>query len=187
MLPAPPELGGKTIVELIRDGVVKVTIDEKFPQALGITSILERTQLLGNFDWDILLNEYTESPFFTSDFPTAIEASSDPRIMNRVVPLAPDIAIRIRPDLDPVRGAGGVKFPHFKGRWFRAGREEIVHINRLIVRCAEELVFFREDRDWTEKFVKKNAVFRIEPEVFRIPAPRGELQWCTLRIKPTDS
>src|SRR5712691_5438551 len=86
---APAQLGGATLTELLRDGTVMTTIDPKYPQAMGIEAIRRFTALFGNFKWEILRNDFDESPFFTSDFPVAIERTDDPRVLNRIVPLAP--------------------------------------------------------------------------------------------------
>jgi hypothetical protein len=51
-------LGGKSYTELIESGIVKTTIDEKYPQALGISSIMERVNIWGNSAWDIIVNEH---------------------------------------------------------------------------------------------------------------------------------
>ena len=171
--PAPATLGGKTLSELLRQGMVKVNVDEKYPQAIGISSIVERTIRFGNFDWDVLINEEADSSFFSSDFPVAIERGSDKRVLNRLTPLAPDIAVRIRPSLDPDREKGGVDFPYFKSTRRRLNRDEIRAANQLIVRCAEELVFFRDDHKWVTRFLKKNVGFRIEPKTNRIPNGKG--------------
>ena len=85
----------------------------KYPQAIGISSILACTATFGNFKWEILHNDFTDNPFFTSDFPVAIEKTDDPRILNRVVPLAPDIALRIRPDLTLDRGRSDFSSANF--------------------------------------------------------------------------
>jgi hypothetical protein len=54
-------------------------------------------------------------------------------------------------------------------------------VNRIIIHCAEELVFFRDDHTWIEGFVRDNSDYRIESatEVIRhgtsfrnAPAPR---------------
>jgi hypothetical protein len=65
---APSALGGKSLSELLSSGEVLVDIDPKYPQSIGIRSILSQTLTLGNFTWDILLNGWDDSPFFTSDF-----------------------------------------------------------------------------------------------------------------------
>jgi len=75
-------------------------VDQKYPQAIGISQMLRNVAALENFKWDILLNHFDESSFFTSDYPVAIEETKDWRILNRIVPLAPNLAVRIRPNLN---------------------------------------------------------------------------------------
>jgi hypothetical protein len=70
----PPQLGGKSLTELLESGNTRVKIDPKFPQAIGIASILHQIKRFGNFNWDILINPFDDSPFFTSDFPIAIRS-----------------------------------------------------------------------------------------------------------------
>src|SRR5437867_12890829 len=38
--PPPPELAGTSLTELLSTGAIKVTVDPKYPQAIGISSIL---------------------------------------------------------------------------------------------------------------------------------------------------
>ena len=78
--PPPPQLSGTTFSELLRDGAIKVTIDPKYPQAIGISLMLEFIALFGNFKWELLHNNFDDSPFFTSDFPVAFEKTDDLRI-----------------------------------------------------------------------------------------------------------
>ena len=178
----PPELGGASLTELLRSGAVKFTIDPKYPQALGIIPILQRTATFGNFKWEILRNGFADSPFFTSDFPAAIEKSDDPRILNRIVPLAPDLAIRIRPDLAIERGQADFSFANFEYRIRDISHAELVQLNRLIVQCAEETVFYRDDSPWVPPFVAKNRQYRIEPFTHELPTPTGTLLISTQRI-----
>jgi hypothetical protein len=179
---APPELGGKSLSELLADGTVVIDIDGKYPQAIGITNVMGRVSGFGNFDWDILINEEASSPFFTSDYPIAIEAADDPRVLNRIVPLAPDIAIRIKPDVNrPKRD--DFSFPDFSSRRRKVGLAEIREINRLIVRSAESLVFFRNNHDWVSRFVERNRRYRIEPTIRRIPNGTGEIIWSRLELR----
>jgi hypothetical protein len=64
ILPPPrKELGAGNLVELLRTGVLRVEIDPKFPQAIGINSILRQIAIFGNFKWDILINDFAHSPF----------------------------------------------------------------------------------------------------------------------------
>ena len=164
-------LGRKSLTELIEDGTVKFDIDQKYPQAIGISNIMGRIGAFGNFEWEVLLNNEPESPFFTSDFPVAIERTLDARILNRVVPLAPDVAIRIKPDLDA--NTDDLKFGGFRHRQRKLRGYDIREINRLIVQSAEKLVFYRDEHHWVKRFIERNSKFRIEPIVQKIRTKKG--------------
>lgn len=181
--PPPPQLGDTTFTKLLRDGAVKVTIDPKYPQALAISSILERTALFGNFKWEILHNDFDDSPFFTSDFPAAIEKADDPRILNRIVPLAPNLALRIKPEFTLDKDRLDFSFTNFGYRSRKVGRKEIVKLNCLIVRCAEDSVFYRDDHPWVRPFITKNRHYHIEPHTQRLTTPTGILQVSTQRVE----
>lgn len=171
----PPILGGKNITELLKNGELYINIDHKFPQAFGIASIRSITSNFGNFKWDILINPFDDTPFFTSDFPVAIEKSDDIRILNRIVPLTPNLAIRICPDLSIDRNRVDFSFSEFGYSIHKLNRKAVANINQLIVRCAETTVFFRDDYKWVFRFVKKNAGFRIEPRTKKTPHGNGNL------------
>jgi hypothetical protein len=180
--PPPARLGGASLTELLRDGVVEVVIDPKFPQAFGIDSILQNAATFGNFTWEVLHNDSDDTPFFTSDFPAAIENTDDPRIVNRIVPLTPNLALRIRPDLTLDRARSDFSFSGFSYRSRKLGRDEIVKLNRLIVRCAEETVFYRDSHPWIRPFVSRNRHYRIESRTSRLATPTGTLLVSTLRV-----
>ena len=137
----PAALGGKTLTARLRSGNTKIAIDPKFSQAISIGNILKLTALLGNFKWDILQNDFDGSPFFTSDFPVAIEETDDPHTLNKVIPLAPNLAIRVVPDRTFDKSRADFSFVNFSSHSRKVNRQEIMKINRLIVRCAEELSF----------------------------------------------
>jgi hypothetical protein len=183
----PPELAGEYLTDLIMGGKVNVEIDLKYPQAIGISSILKHTSLLGNFCWEIIINPYKDSPFFTSDFPVAIEKSGDPRIHYRVIPLSPNLAVRIKPDPTVREKPADFKFSNFHYRIIRPSRAMVTNVNRLIVRCAESLVFYRDDYDWIPKFVRKNAAFRIESIMQKVPTQDdGTLIWVSEEVVQTE-
>jgi hypothetical protein len=189
--PPPPQLGNTTLTELIRDGIVNVTIDPKFPQAFGISAILDCAATFGNFKWEILHNGFDDSPFCTSDFPAAIEETGDPRILNRIVPLAPNLALRIKPNLTLDQCRPDFSFANFGCRSRKIGHKELVKINCLIMRCAEDLVFYRDDRPWVRPFVTKNRHYRIEQYTHKLPTPTGTIllstQRAVVRTPPPES
>jgi len=182
-LPTPPPiLGGETLSELLSRDKVRINIDPKFPQAIGIASILSYVSVFGNFTWEILINQYKDNPFFTSDFPVAIEKMQIPRAFNRIVPLSPYLAIRVKPDLSFDRKTIDFKFSNFRYAIRNLNRQKLRYINKLIVRCAENTVFYRDSYAWIPKFVRRNANFRIEPKTLRIPHGNGSYLWFTHEV-----
>ena len=167
------EAHGQIPLRPAETGGTHATIDPKFPQAVGIASIRQITADLGNCKWEILHNDYDDSPFFTSDFPAAIEKTDDPRILNRIVPLAPSVALRIRPDPRFDMRRADFSFANFDYRNRKPDRAEVVMLNRLIVQCAEETVFYRDDHQWVGPFISTNRNYRIESCTSKIPTPTG--------------
>jgi len=178
----PPELGGMNLREIFDKGIAKVDVDPKFPQAIGIASIIKNTAMLGNFKWELLRNNFEESAYFTSDYPVAIEITSDLNVRNRIVPLSPSLAIRICPDREINRERADFTFANFDCQDKRLGRREVAQINKLIVRCAEELVFFRDNHPWISGFVRKNSQFRIEPRTHKVPHGAGMVMFYSQDI-----
>jgi len=181
----PPELSGMNLTEILNKGIVKVDVDPKFPQAIGIASIVKNTAMFGNFKWEILRNDFEDSAYFTSDYPVAIETTSDPSVRNRIILLSPSLAIRIRPDREINRERANFNFTNFDCKNKRLGRREIAQINKLIVRCAEELVFFRDNHPWVSGFLRKNSQFRIEPRTHKVPHGTGMVMFYSQDIAET--
>ena len=61
----------------------------------------------------------------------------------------------------------------------------MARINQVIVRSAEEVVFFRDDHDWVFDFGKRNAAFRVETAVAKVPNALGIV--CHQEIADTRS
>jgi hypothetical protein len=182
-LGAPPEsLGGANLSELLQDGKLGFKVDPKYPQAIGVANVLKMTSVLGNCAWDILLNPHGAAPFFTSDYPVAIEDSGDPRVINSIVPLTPTLSVRIQPDLSAVRSTPDFTFANFRFRIREISRAEAVAINELLVRCAEDVVFYRDHHAWVKPFIAKRASFRIETVTRDLPTPKGSILLARQRI-----
>jgi hypothetical protein len=178
----PPALQGTSLTELLQKGSVKIDIDSKYPQALGITNILEMTKTLGGFMWEVLKNDHPDAQFFTSDYPIAIEATPDPRVLNKIFPLSPSIAVRIKPNLQLDKEKTDLSFANFSCRYQKISRKESTALNRLLVRCAEDLVIWRDNHDWIKSFVAKNKRFRIETITDTLETDRGVLLISRQRI-----
>jgi len=182
---APESLGRKSITELLKEGSVAIAIDAKYPQAMGIASIGHFVSLFGNSPWEVLTISDRQNPLFTSDFPIAIEVVHPSRPINRIVPLAPDLAIRIIPD-PPQRGAKhDFTFSKSRVRYRQPHHQEVFQINRLLVQCAEDLVMYRDDREWAESMVTKYRSFRIDDVTEKIEHSNGYLLPSALRVRST--
>lgn len=178
----PPKLGGAKLTELLNNKMASVHVDPKYPQAIGIRQILPRTALFGNFLWEILHNEIIDSPFFTSDYPIAIEETKDPRILNKIIPLSPNLAIRICPDPSFKKEVSDFTFPRFDFRSRTPNRKEVVKINKLIIRSSENMVFYRDNHNWVSRFVAENSAFRTELLSTRIKKNNGTFLLSTQRL-----
>jgi hypothetical protein len=182
---APPSLGSKSMTELLEEGAIRFTVDPKYPQAVGISTIVARMSIWGNSKWEILRNDFNDCPFFSSDYPVALEAKGS-NLANWIVPVAPDIAIRIIPDVNLSGTTPDPSFRKFTHRYQTPPRSQIVDINRLIVRCAEDMVFFRDNLPWIDDFIKKNRNCRIETITGRRPTNGGFLIVPTQRVVAYD-
>ena len=61
-------------------------------------------------------------------------------------------------------------------------RKEVVKINKLIIRSAESIVFYRDNHNWVHRFVAENSAFRIETHPTRINTNGDILPFITQRI-----
>lgn len=180
---APAELASESFTKLLDSGLIRVQVDPKYPQAVGTTSIMKRINAFGNFKWEILVNTIEDSPFFTSDFPVAIEKTANIQIRNWIVPLTPTLAIKICPDFEHGNclEKADLRFSGFRRIVRHLTRQEVMYINRLIVQCAETTVFFRDDHAWVSDFIKKYAPYRVGIQI----AKRGNLHWVAHEIERT--
>ncbi len=184
MPPPPEELGGKNLTELLEGEKIAFNVDPKYPQAIGIANILQRAALFGNCHWEILLNNHNDCQFFTSDYPAGIESTQDPRVLNRIIPLTPRLAVRLQPDINRPPDTASFDFADFSFVKCKLARCEAVNINRILVRTAEDTVFFRDYQSWVPRFVDRNRNFRIETETIQIPQPEGILTWSRQAVAP---
>ena len=172
----PDALGGGTLSELIERGMISVEMDRLYPKAIATSSILETTTSFGNTKWDILDNRHEDSPFFTSDFPLAIEDTGPGKRLNRIVPLTPYLAIRIYPP--EIIGEVDFDFPNFGYRRLQPSRDEVRRLNTLIVQCAETTVYYSRKPDWLISFVKRHSNAQLQ-NVLRIVQIGGAIHRLT--------
>lgn len=177
-----PRLNGVGIQEMLEDGAADIRIDGKYPQAFSIQNIEKTTAIFGKCEWEIIHNEFDESPFFTSDYPIGLEPSSRfTNINNKIIPLTPKVAVRIKPDPEVKNRPTPVEV---KFRMYAATREQVRNINRIIVQSAEDLIFYRDAHEWVPMFIQRNRHFRIESVVFKGALKKGDAVLSSQRIVP---
>lgn len=180
--PPPPEFGLKNATEMLDSGFAKIDVNPRYPQAVGLTMLNQQIVTLGNFRWDVLANPFPENPFFTSDYPVAIEVDDRSSLIDKIVPLTTDLAVRIRPRTDVPKSPRD--FAMFAYRRRTLERQEVLEINRLVVRCAESFVFYPKAFPWTSAFIRANSDFRIQPYTETIPHGKGTVLFSSTRIAP---
>ncbi|KEO92188.1 hypothetical protein EH31_05845 [Erythrobacter longus] len=156
--PIPQELEATSVLELINDGKLTFDIDRKYPHALGVANLIESTIAFSSYPWEILRNGHsTQCPFLTSDFPIAIEGPQPP--LTRLVPLRPDLAIKVSP---VVRSPTLKDNPRdFRFRLVDVTPAQVRIFNRQVVRCAEDFVFSPISSHGIARLVKKYASHRL--------------------------
>ncbi len=180
--PAPEELGGRTATELLRDGMLTIDTDPKYPQAMGIAGIIELAKSFATFHWEILVNPKSQRfPFLTSDYPAAIEGVGKQVPAVRIVPLRPDLAVRIIPQIRP-KWRPNLE-SDFRHKMKRASPSEVRDFNLSIVRSAENLVFSSVDAPWVRDIVNKNSKFGIQLEHTRLAKRSGFLHLNSIVVQ----
>ncbi len=171
--PLPEALGEASLTDLLQSGKVQLEVDPKYPQAVCIAGVMNLVRVFGNSAWEILVNEFSNSPFLTSDYPIGIEIVG--QLSVKLVPLSPTLAIRITPNIDALDESDqfDMQFGGFRWRNRMPSRKEVAHINRTIVRCAENLVFCSSRLDWFERFVRRNSMYQLSTQINRLQSPDG--------------
>jgi Protein of unknown function (DUF4238) len=160
---AEDQLDDKSFRELLEEGAISYDIDRKIPQAAGIEAINLRLSRFGNSRWEVLHNDQQHNPFFTSDNPLALdETDSGVTEVGRVVPLTPNLALRVVTDETQTKKID-LSFSKLTSVHRKLSRKDVVDLNRLIARCAEDCVFYRDDHDWVRAFIAKHRNYRINP------------------------
>lgn len=169
---APDNLGASTLTELLDTGKVRFDVDSYYPQAVAVSNIYEKVMVFGNSKWEILVAPSEIGAFFSSDYPIAIEAVTS-GYPNKLIPLAPDLCLRIFPSHKRFRREDELDFGGLEFRRLSVSHRQITDINRLIVRCAEDLVFSCHNERWVRPFVAKNARYRLEASISSV-GPIGD-------------
>lgn len=152
-----------TINEIRSHGGVKVNVDPNYPKAMGIRALSGAQEKLQRFPWLIMTNE-TEIPYITSDNPVCLRYPQNSAFCDFYVPVTPKIAIMIHPIRELVS--------EIIDSLVSIKPEGVNEFNRLVVKCAEDMVIFNEDFG-VEELVKEFRDWRMEELITKFPVEKG--------------
>ncbi|MBS2010556.1 MAG: DUF4238 domain-containing protein [Cyanobacteria bacterium SZAS TMP-1] len=156
-----PGSSGMRFSRHVASGATDFRVDGRFSQSILAENMNRTIGLLTHGDWEVLHNRFPDCPFFTSDYPIALEVSEDDRrLNNKVIPLTPNMALRIKPNIEV--NHQDPPFTNLTVRRRALSRGEVKRINTLIVRSAEEVVVYLKEHNWVPDFVDRNRRYWID-------------------------
>jgi Protein of unknown function (DUF4238) len=143
----------------------------------------EATWVFYNQDWMILIND-TDTPFITSDNPSAFIPGSSPP--ERLLPISPSLCLYAKIDMSfAEKDHFDLEQPPKRSITFcKISKHDAKEINRITVVNARDLVFSQSEDVGIEALVKKWRDYKPEVESVSFPADDGALKGATLTITP---
>jgi hypothetical protein len=117
----------------------------------------------------------------------ALERTADPRVLARLVPLARDLAVRLVPMLPAGPLRRQTPQANRRRRHRPADREEVAKLNRTMLRCAQDAVFYGNDAHCAPKLVVRNREFRVLPISRSIPTECGSILMASFAVGRIDT
>jgi Protein of unknown function (DUF4238) len=190
--PIEPELAEG--VEMLERGELKVVTEPDYIKALATKNLMNYAWLSYNLDWLIFRNE-TSQPFITSDNPVAYDHSGVPGSpVWRYLPITPSLCLCI--EYDPKKHRiesvppellekGLAVAPKGAVRGTVAEPSDVRLINKLVVQCAEQLVFSSDPFEKLPLLVRKYGKYRMITRHVELRDPRdgGILIGQTLLVR----
>jgi hypothetical protein len=172
-------------IEMLERGDLKLEHDPDYIKAVVTRQLIDQTQMIYHQDWVILSNQ-THHPFLTSDNPVAIDQAEDlHKPPTRFVALTPRLGLLVRgtrTNLPPMalatRPLGCLSRQNVDAA-------NAKYLNRLVARCAEELVLSSISSDAIATLVHNASRFRLEPEFIEYPALESDAiyQGTIIRVR----
>jgi len=164
-------------IELLEEGRITIDTHPDFIKGLATRALMDFAVTIYNADWLIIENS-TDQPFITSDNPVAYFDRGIVRETIRYIPISPRLCLRITFDAGdaPQRRYTPEEMEELiqgppKGNVSRTSFTKlgVKHINKVVVQCAEDLVFSPNQSSGIEALVQKYSRWRIEMDYVEIP------------------
>ena len=161
---------------MLEAGKIDIDYDTDFIKAVTTRQLMDTAWMLHNQEWHVFEND-TPHPFITSDNPVAFDPP--PRLgqpPTRFVTVTPRLGLLIRVTnltvpVDLSKPPLG-KIIHRRCTDFGAH-----YLNRLVARCAEELVFSNTEASGVASVVRNAAPYRVEVDHVSFPAAEPGAYW----------
>ena len=158
-----------------QDNKIKIKIDRKFAHAQGMLVLIGILNQFCCSRWVVLIND-SSTPFITSDNPAVLYyIDNNPQIGQIYIPLKPNMAILIAPDLsneDP-NHEDVKRYDHSQYRFGTIKPPYVEKFNKQIIKSAEKTVIHRCKEDWLKELVKKHRNWRVEAITSYLPTDNG--------------
>jgi len=174
-------------IEMLEKGELSLEHNPDYVKAVATRQLLDYAWLTYHQDWTIIRNS-TEYPFITSDNPVAILQSSNVhKPATRYLPVTPTLCLSVRYDRTKLPPFDPKLPPLGRVGWADAKSNGAKAINKLVVQCAEDLVFNSTASSGIEALVKNCARFRVEVDFLEFPAnePNAVYQGSIIRVRDT--
>ena len=185
-------------IESIEQGSIKLETDPNYIKAVYARLFIDCAITTFGADWQIIENP-TDELFVCSDNPVAYwERGPMVQPTVRYVPVTPRVCLEIvfdgrkipRKSLTPDDVRAVLQHPPAatvkRVRYNKAG---VRFINRVVVQCAEDLVFSPVASSRIEECVRKYDKWRIEVDYVELPGNKGEdaiYQGSILSVRETN-
>ena len=172
-------------IEILERGELKIEHDPDYIKAVVTRQLMGHAWMIYHQDWVILSNQ-TPYPFLTSDNPVAFEEAKDRlKPPTRFVPLTPRLGLLVRGTRTNLPSMGFETPPLGRVSRRNVDAANAKYLNRLVARCAEELVLSSIRSDAIATLVHNASRFRLEPEFVEYPAlePDAVYQGSIIRVR----
>jgi Protein of unknown function (DUF4238) len=170
-------------IAMIERGEIALDTDPDYIKALVTKNLMHYAWTIYNEDWSLIHADSAQS-FLTSDNPVAMKYSwPADEIIRRFLPITPQLCLGVnfKAVVDPAAARlrpeelrAGLERPPQGIIHHVTGDEELcLHINRLQVQCAEDLVFSSRISEADRQLVEEYSRYRMDIECVQFPDPSG--------------
>lgn len=155
-------------LESIDSGLLEITVEPDFIRAKVTQSLMNFACMIYNLDWLVVKNE-TDHLFITSDNPVAMDFAGPGTPMRRLLPITPRLCLSVRMDGEQMKRLTPDDMQRViasspKGRIYHAQArpQGVRETNKLVVQCADELVFSSAEDSRIRELTRKYAKFWVD-------------------------